>query len=91
MVLASMWASSYRFVVIIVVVLVLWIQRTFIVASVIATRRRVLVVLSIICVVLCLLARLLALATLHSGLLQQASLLCQTLALLPVLDLVLPD
>jgi len=90
-VLATMWTSSYRFVVIVVVVLVLWIQRPFIVASVVAARRRVLVVLSVVGIVLCLLARLFALASLHPGLLQQPPLLCQTFALLPVLDLILPD
>lgn len=89
--LAAMWTSSYRFVVVVVVVLVLWIQRPFIVAPIVAARRRVLVVLSVVGIVLCLLARLLALAPLHPGFLQQPPLLCQTLALLPVLDLVLPD
>ena len=62
MVLATVWTSSYWFVVIIVIVLVLWVQRALIIATVIPTRRRrILVVLSIIGVVLCLLARLLAL------------------------------
>ena len=60
MVLATVWTSSYWFVVIIVIVLVLWVQRALIIATVIPTRRRrILVVLSIIGVVLCLLARLL--------------------------------
>jgi hypothetical protein len=90
-VLATMWTSSYRFVVVVVVVLVLRIQGPFIVSPVVATRRRILVVLSVVGVVLCFLARLLALAPLHPGLFQQPPLLCQTFALLSVLDLVLPD
>ena len=92
MVLATVWTSSYWFVVIIVIVLVLWVQRALIIATVIPTRRRrILVVLSIIGVVLCLLARLLALASLHPCLLQQTTLLRQTFALLPILDFVLAN
>ena len=90
MMLAAMRTRSDGLVVIIVVVLVLRIQRTIVIASVVAARWRV-GVLGVVRVVLCLLVGLLALASLHPGLLQQTSLLGQTFALLPVLDLVLPD
>lgn len=92
MVLATVWTSSYWFVVIIVIVLVLWVQRALIIATVIPTRRRrILVVLSIIGVVLCLLARLLPLASLHPSLFQQTSFFRQTLALFPIFDFILAD
>jgi hypothetical protein len=59
--------------------------------SIVATTQRGLAVLRIRCVVLCLLAGLLALPPLHPGLFKQAPLLGQAFPLLPVFDFILPD
>lgn len=96
MVLAAVVAmrdgSGRQIIVIVVVVLVVcWIERAIVGTPVVATRRRVLGLLGVVRVVLLLLARLFALATLHPGLLEQTALFCQPPALLPILPLVLPD
>ena len=83
--------GSRGIVIIVVVVVVLLTIQRFVLWSSIVVARGVLLRLSVVGIVLCLLARLLALASLHPGLLQQPPLLCQTFALLPVLDLILPD
>jgi hypothetical protein len=89
-VLTAVWTCSDGVVIVVIVIVVLWIQRAIVVASVVAARWGV-AVLSAIRIVLCLLARLLALPSLHPSLLQQTSLLGQAFAFLPILDLVLPD
>jgi len=61
-----------------------------VVLSVVASRWRGLIV-GVVLGVLVLLARLLPLASLHPGLFKQSTLLGRTLALLPILDLVLPN
>jgi hypothetical protein len=75
-------------VVVIVVFLLLPVKGSVIHAPIIATRWWILIVLDI---VLSFLAPLLSFSTLHPSLLQKSSLLCQTLPILSVLPLILPN
>lgn len=84
MVLAAMGTRRNGFVVIVVIIVVLGVQGAIV-------GRWILVVLSVIRIVLCLLARLLSLPTLHPSLLQQTALFRKTFALLSVLDFILAN
>jgi hypothetical protein len=78
-------------ILVVIIVLLLAIQRLILGTPVVLARRRILVILSVVSVVLRFLVDFFAFTTLHPGLLQQSSLLGQTLAFLPIFDLVLPN
>ena len=87
------WSRSLRraIVIVIVIFLLLPVKGSIIHAPIIATWRRILIVLDVVRIVLSFLAPLLSLPALHPSLFQEASLLCQALPVLPILPLILPD
>ena len=90
------WFSRSRslrraIVIVIVVFLLLPVKGSIIHVPIIATWRRILIVLGVICIVLGFLAPFLSLPTLHPSLLQEASLLGQSLPILSILPLILPN